>query len=61
VYKRQVGDYKSMEDASEKLVKDEEVHEPKQENVKVYRKYFEIFKEAYRGSREYCERLLQVE
>ena len=56
-----VGDYKNMEEASEKLVKDEEVHEPKPENVKVYRKYFEIFKEAYKGSREYCERLLQVE
>ncbi len=55
-----VGDYKSMEDASEKLVKDEEIHEPKNDNVKVYRQYFEIFKDAYKGSREYCERLLKV-
>jgi len=55
-----VGEFKSMEYAAERLVEDEEVHEPKHENATRYRRYFEIFKEAYQGSREYCERLLKV-
>lgn len=55
-----IGEYKSMEEATEKLVKDEEKHEPLLENVKRYRQIFEIFKEAYNSSRKYCEKLLKI-
>jgi len=53
-----IGEYKNMEEAVEKLVKDEEEHKPILENVKIYKQIFEIFKEAYTSSRKYCERLL---
>jgi len=56
-----VGEYRSIEEASERLVVDGEEHLPRPDTVKVYRRTFEIFKEAYSSSREYCERLLKME
>ncbi|MEM3406914.1 MAG: xylulokinase [Nitrososphaerota archaeon] len=56
-----IGEYKSMEEVTEELVKDEEERKPILENVKIYKEIFKIFKEAYSSSREYCEKLLKIE
>ncbi|MGQ9782187.1 MAG: gluconokinase [Nitrososphaeria archaeon] len=55
-----IGEYKSIEEAAGELVVDEEMHAPRPESIKVYRRTFEIFKEAYRSSRAYCDKLLRI-
>lgn len=53
-----IGIYSSFEEASGKMIKlDDKVYTPIAENVKIYREYYEIFREFYRNNKELFARL----
>ncbi len=55
------GIYSSYQEASGQLLRlDDKIYTPIQENVKIYREYFQIFRELYQANRQIFHRLTEL-
>lgn len=56
-----IGIYKGYADACAQVVRyDKKIYEPKQEHVRIYKEYFELYQELYRCNSKYFDRILSI-